>query len=629
MKAEPEPESEITRPLNALALLASGRAEYLPLVRAEVERVATYADPDGQDYHSWYFGPITILVAEYTIATGDRTFFHDLTRLALLISRGQSRVGSWGHQFAEASGQLGGYGMMNAPGLPLTTALILAREAGVRHADLDAAIEKSLLLLRFYVGKGCVPYGDHPAWTQTGDDNGKNGIAAVMFHLAGEAEPARFFSRMGVTSYGAERDCGHTGNFFNMLWAMPGVALSGPEATGAWMKEFSWYYDLARRWDGTFRHQGAPEVEPDSYEGWDSTGAYLLAYTQPLGKIHLAGKKPSLAGHVDAATAASLIEDGRHWTPRKEDSAYAELSDAQLLTSLGSWSPVVRQRAAMEMPNRKTDFVPRLIALLEGHDLNPRLGACEALGKLAERGAAAVPALRKLLHADDLWPRVCAAAALGHIGEAAKPAAPEILEMLVKGPDASDPRGMQQRYLIAALFDEDAGLLTKSLEGVDHEALSHAVRAGLQNQDGHARSQIGTIYSRLSTEQIELLLPAIHEAIVKPAPSGEMFADGVRMSGLEILAKHRIKEGMALCLDLVELERWNENERMTQCLEILQIYGAAAKPMLPRLKELQAAIVSKYEGQDRKDQLKPVLKAIASIKSATATPELRSLPTAP
>ena len=336
MKAEPEPESEITRPLNALALLASGQDEYLPLVRAEVARVAKYSDPKREAYHSWFYGPITILVAEYTIATGDRTFFPDLTRLALEISRGQSSVGSWGHQFAEPGGQLGGYGMMNAPGLPLTTSLILAREAGVKSPELDAAIAKSLLLLRFYVGKGSVPYGDHPAWTETHDDNGKNGIAAVMFHLAGEVEPARYFSRMCVASYGAERDCGHTGNFFNMLWAMPGVALSGPEATGAWMREFGWYYDLARRWDGTFRHQGPPEAEPDSYEGWDCTGAYLLAYAQPLRKIHLAGKRPSIAGNVDAATAASLIEDGRYWTPRKKDSAYAEFSDEQLLKNLGS-----------------------------------------------------------------------------------------------------------------------------------------------------------------------------------------------------------------------------------------------------------------------------------------------------
>ncbi len=628
MKAEPGPESEITRPLNALALLASGQDKYLPLVRAEVERVAKYSDPTGQDLHSWYYGPTTILVAEYTMATGDRTFFPDLTRLAMEISRGQSSVGSWGHEFAIPGGQLGGYGMLNATGVPLTTALVLAREAGVNSPELDAAIAKSLLLLRFYVGKGSVPYGDHPAWTETSDDNGKNGMAAVMFHLAGEVEPTRYFSRMGVASYGAERDCGHTGNFFNLLWAMPGVALSGPQATGAWMKEFGWYYDLARRWDGTFRHQGSPEAEPDSYEGWDSTGAYLLAYAQPLRKIYLAGKKPSIAGNVDAVTAASIIEDGRSWSPRKKESAYADRSDEQLLKNLGSWSPVVRERAAMEIPNRKQDFVPQLITLLESSDLNVRLGACQALGKLAERGAPAVPALRKTLRAEELWLRTSAAEALGRIGEDAKPAAPDLLEMLVKGPDASDPRGMQQRYLISALFDEEGGLLTESLDGVDPEALSRAVQAGLQNQDGYARSQIGTIYDRLSAEQIELLLPSIHEAIVKPAPSGEMFADGVRMSGLEILAKFHIREGMALCLDLVELERWNEAERMTKCLEILQIYGGAAKPMLPRLQELKAAVTAKFEPEDRKDLLKAIRKTVTAIESAANAPELRALPAA-
>ena len=127
----------------------------------------------------------------------------------------------------------------------------MARAAGVKDPAVDEAIEKSARLIRFYVGKGAVPYGDHHPWIQTHDDNGKNGAAAVLFNLLGDAEAAEYFSRMSVASHGAERDTGHTGNFFNMLWAMPGVALSGPNASGAWMREFGWYYDLARRWDGT------------------------------------------------------------------------------------------------------------------------------------------------------------------------------------------------------------------------------------------------------------------------------------------------------------------------------------------------------------------------------------------
>jgi len=331
---------------------------------------------------------------------------------------------------------------------------------------------------------------------------------------------------------------------------------------------------------------------------------------------------------VDAATAASLIEDGRGWSQRTHRTTYATRTDEQLLKSLGSWSPVVRGRAALEIPNRKDDFVPRLIALLESRDLNSRIGACQALGALAKRAAPAVPALRKTLQAEDLWLRIVAAETLGKIGDDAKPAVPDLLTMLPKGPDAADPRAMQQRYLSFALFDRREGLLKKSIDGVDREALARAVRAGLHNQDGHARSQIGNIYSRLSAEEIEPLLPAIHEAIVRPAPSNQMFADGVRLSGLEVFAKHRIREGMALCLDLIELDRWGLGNRLPKCLATLQTYGGAAKPLLPRLRELETALLAKKKPQGPQPEIELVRKTISLIESDANPPALRPLPTA-
>ena len=118
--------------------------------------------------------------------------------------------------------------MMNVTGVPLTISLIMAREAGLKDPAVDLAIERSARLLRFYIGKGSIPYGDHHPWTQNHDDNGKNGMAGVMFNLLGEKNGAEYFSRMSVAAHGAERDCGHCGNFTNMLWAIPGVALLGP-----------------------------------------------------------------------------------------------------------------------------------------------------------------------------------------------------------------------------------------------------------------------------------------------------------------------------------------------------------------------------------------------------------------
>ncbi len=231
-----------------------------------------------------------LFLSEYVLATGDESVLPGLKRLALESAKGQSAVGSWGHGFAIPDGRLGGYGMMNSPGLVLTIGLVLAREAGVKDVDVDDAIERSAKLLRFYIGKGAIPYGDHAPWIEGHEDNGKCGMAAVLFNALGEARGAEFFTRMSVAAHGPERDCGHCGNYFNMLWAMPSVALSGPNATGAWMKEFgTWYFDLARKWDGSYPHQGPPENEQDSFEGFDATGTYLLAYAIPLKKIRLTG----------------------------------------------------------------------------------------------------------------------------------------------------------------------------------------------------------------------------------------------------------------------------------------------------------------------------------------------------
>jgi hypothetical protein len=168
----------IPRCLNALALLASGQDEYLPLVKREAQWAADFS---ADSFQTWYYGYVMMLLSEYAMATGDESVLPGLRRLALEAAGGQSVVGSWGHTFAGPDGRLQGYGMMNAPGLPLTIGLILAREAGVDDPKVGEAIEKSARLIRFYIGKGAVPYGDHHPWIQTHEDNGKCGMAAVMF----------------------------------------------------------------------------------------------------------------------------------------------------------------------------------------------------------------------------------------------------------------------------------------------------------------------------------------------------------------------------------------------------------------------------------------------------------------
>ncbi len=583
-------QNTITRSLNALALLATGDPEFLPLVRREAEWAAGFS---ANSMQVWWNAHAIMLLAEYQIATGDASFAGGLERLALESARGQSIVGSWGHGFAGADGRLGGYGMLNASGLPLLVSLVMAREAGIDHPDLDTAIERGARLIRFYAGKGSVPYGDHAPARWVHDENGKAGMAAVLFNLLEEEENTEFFARMSVASHSSERDTGHTGNFTNMLWAMPAVSLGGPQATGGWMREFGfWYFDLTRAWDFHFTHPGPPGLTPDSFRGWDATGSYLLAYAMGKQHILLTGKPPKLLDPFDAALVESLLRDGRGWSNNDRHSAYDSLNEAQFLEKLGSWSPTVRERAATALARRARgsgEFpVETLISMLESPSLNARYGACRALEMAGRRSAPAVPALIAQLDHDDMWLRCEAANALGRIGQPALPALPKLLDRIAQGPGPDDPRGMEQRYLSFAVFQR---LLGNSIDQADRAALQAAVVAALCNEDGHSRSAVSTIYRHLDDEQVRALIPAIREAIVTPSPSGLAFSEGVRLAGLELMASRHIEEGMEIGVDyLTSQNPWGSERRINDILKHLEKYGAHAQAMVPRMLEIADAM---------------------------------------
>ena len=209
-------------------------------------------------------------------------------------------------------------------------------------------------------------------------------------------------------------------------------------------------------------------------------------------------------------------------------------------------------------------------------------------------------------------------------------AVPELLELLAQVDPKSDPRGMQQRYLSFALFDTNGehgdGMLSRSLDGVDPEALYKAVKTGLQNQDGRARGSIGSVYRNLSADKIKPLLPAIYQAIMEPAPSGEMFADTIRVEGLELLAKHRVAEGISACVKYTRDQNpWASQERTPKLMKILLSYGAHAKTAIPELTK-----IGDYFDKDEKDFPRPLMtmkakcvrETIAAIEASTEAPEL-------
>ena len=616
----------IPRSLNALALLASGNKEWLPLVKREAQWAADFKD---NGYVTWTYGYVMTFLGEYVIATGDQSVMPGLRRLALESARGQSAVGTWGHKFAMPNGNLSGYGCMNQPGLSLTIGMFLGHEAGLRQPELDRAIVKAAGFVRWYVDKGAVPYGDHQPFPAH-EDNGKCSSAAVLFDLLGDREAAEFFGKMSTAAY-SERERGHTGNFFNVLWALPGVARCGPLATGAYFREQAWYYDLARGWDASWLYQGSPvgAEEHNVYKGWDCSGGYLLAYALPLKSLRLTGKKPFSVPPLNAAQVAEVIAAGRDFDFSNAEKNYEKRTTEQLLAGLSSWSPFVRKRSAEALGKRDGSFVPTLLKLLANPGRDARCGAVEALGAFGPRADAAAPQLRALLKDHDPWLQSLAAEALPQLGMEARKASVSDLLSMVLHTNPADPRRMSQRAASVALFSpypghrEPKSILADSLDGTDRKLLYPAVKSLLQNDDSVVRSSVGKTLKHLTDEDLVALLPDITNAIEHLAPSDEMFGDGIRLAGLDLLSRLHIREGMALCVAILDPERWGERNRMKGCLESLQRYGTHAKPLLPKLQEIRTYMVKVKRVSA--DHLAEFDKLVSAVEASTAAPTLVSL----
>lgn len=645
--------------MNALALLASGKEKYVPIVREFVHNMVP-ADPElkifgpdagkGKGMLAWQWGYKNLLMTEYYLATGDEYVLPAIREYSRKIAMGQNRVGTWGHGIAwpkhndgELHGALGGYGALNQAGLNCFLSLVLAKKCGVEDEHVDYAIDKANEFFGFYIDKGTIPYGHHkPNW-KNHDDNGRNSILTVAFSVQADTGANKgvdpnaergsdFFSRMVVASYG-ERERGHTGNYWSYLWGGPGAYRAGKHALAEFLKRQRWYYDLARKWDGSFAYQGGAAASggEHKYGGWDLTGAYLLTYGIPLNETYVTGKKMDLDDPLTGKKLANTIEAGKGFSSRHMAvEPYKSKSVPELFEDLGSWSPAVRTRAAKALASKQDDnLVSKLVDLLENGDLHSQYGACQVLGALGERGADAVPVLSQTLEAEDLWLRILACDAVSNIGKPARKLVPKMLKLAAQ-PDPEDTHQMMQRYLAFGLFYKGGamggpGLIGRSVEGVDRDLLYPAVEQLLENPDGRARSAVGnSLFRKLSLEEMKPILPAVFQAVKEPAPSGVMFASGVRLNGLEALAKNHVAEAMPLCIEIMDIQKWGKRYRIKRCLKSLEKYGGAAKPMIPKLKELQKQLESHRENRKGRlqEQVDMVKDVIEKIKADKNPPEL-------
>ncbi|MDA8975133.1 DUF6288 domain-containing protein [Akkermansiaceae bacterium] len=595
--------------INGLALLATGDRSYRKAIEELAEATVKRPLSEEMGLACWSFAFANIFLCEYHLATGDKSVLPEIRRLSGHLVKGQGPVGTWGHTFADyETDRLRGYGAVNAVGLPVAISLVLARECRQDFEGLDEAITQSATFFRRHVGIGAIPYGDGPPNLQYGhDDNGKNSVAAIFFSLLDDAPATRYYTQTALAAHGLDREQGHTGNFWNMLWAMPAVSLAGPQASGAWMDQFGWYYDLARDADYRFPYQGYPrQRDKNAYSAWDCPGAYLFHFAAPLKKLRILGKGVTCKPKFTVAEIQNTLEAG--------SISYRYASQEFLQENLSSWSPVVRHYSAKELRRRKAPLASK--ASLTSRSSLDRIAALRASKNFT--------ACAKLLKDPDLRVRMAAVSVMA--GKDKARAVGEVFKHLAANPKEAPvfTQHIGNVFFPLGVSGNAVGKLLNAPK--DRKTTIAAILRLLDDEDALVSSRVAMGLSSLPDKELFPLLPVIYERSMNPPSGNVMFANKLRTASAEVLVKLQLQEGLDVATTLLADMSWGKNGRLPQAAALTLKYGGHAKGSLEPVKlafskmnpngdhQWKALIKETIEKIEASDDPKGKLKTIQAIR---------------
>jgi hypothetical protein len=268
---------------DTLFLLGTGRPDALEAVRRRLYKMIDQKNLGFGGLNSWGNGYSLVSLAEYYLLTGDSAVVPPIKKLVKVLSDGQMTCGSWSHSCPP-----GGYGAVNNVGLVCFMGLVLAREAGI-EVDADVMLRS----IRFF-GRGIgtfTPYGDHTYFSPRmwrylpASDNGSSSMSALDFYLLGSPDLARRTARQPCYQY-RTRLAGHAARIFTIGWGPAGAALAPKEEFHMFMNNLIWYFELARRRNGSMTPLAG---------GWcPGTGAIALNLTLPRKKLRVLGAEKSV-----------------------------------------------------------------------------------------------------------------------------------------------------------------------------------------------------------------------------------------------------------------------------------------------------------------------------------------------
>jgi hypothetical protein len=287
--------------LDLLFMLSTGEEKDLEVARRWVKKaVGEFKDVesiDSNSYYTWniaYTGPA---LCEYYLRTGDKSVMHLIDLLADYAKRSMYN-GGWSHRGLSLTFPYMGGAHLNAAGVHVVTFLLLAKECG---AEVDEyTLQTALKQFYRYAGRGNTPYGDGlPELSFV--DNGKTGALAFTMAAAASLTPegeksiyakARDISAVKSFYSTSWLNHGHTGGGIGEIWrgaSMGLMAEKKPTKHREFMDNRQWFYDISRRFDGSFGIVGGGSRYDKELWG---TGM-ALSYTIPRKTLRISGAPPS------------------------------------------------------------------------------------------------------------------------------------------------------------------------------------------------------------------------------------------------------------------------------------------------------------------------------------------------
>ncbi len=270
-----------------LFLLSTGDDKDLDVVRGWVQKTIekNLNFGEGSLAYQWSVGWGAPALAEYYLRTGDTSVLPLMGKIAAAVRKTMYHDG-WGGR-----GLAGHH--MGLAGTSTLTFLLLARQCGV---EMDEGMLQTALQHYYrFAGRGTNPYMDaYPEATFT--DNGRNAMLAFAMKAAGallpderndiyeQASDIAAMHSFYSTSYMLH---GHTGGGIGEVWRSAGMGLmfeKKPAQYRDFMNSRAWWYDLSRRYDGSFGVLGGESYDKES---WGVTIG--LTYTAPRKQLCIFG----------------------------------------------------------------------------------------------------------------------------------------------------------------------------------------------------------------------------------------------------------------------------------------------------------------------------------------------------